>query len=82
MKATIDLSDGLLTAARNEAERRGITLDAIMEHALRQEILLCNKPGEDAPWEINEYGIPILKKTGNAEVTSEMIYRMMEEEGI
>ena len=83
MKTTIDLPDELMTEAKAVAARRRTTLKAMMEHALRREVMVEQAATDpDAPFTIDEHGMPILKKTGNAVVTSEMIYRMMDEGGI
>jgi len=82
MKTTIELPDDLFTEAKAEAARRRTTMKAMIEHALRREIQFPKEPGPDAPYEINEFGFPTLKKTGDAPVTSDMIYQMMEELGI
>ncbi len=39
MRTTVRLDDGLLDQARREAERRGTTLTALIEHGLRLAIL-------------------------------------------
>ncbi|MFT4586573.1 MAG: hypothetical protein ACI9VS_001706 [Candidatus Binatia bacterium] len=83
MKTTIDLPDDLMVEAKAVAARRRTTLKAMMEHALRREVMVEQAATDpDAPFTIDEHGMPILKKTGNAVVTSEMIYRMMDEGGI
>ena len=38
MKTTIEISDDLLTRARREARRRGTTLRAIVDEALRERL--------------------------------------------
>jgi hypothetical protein len=80
MKTTIELPDDLLTQAKAVAVKRRTTLKAMMEHALRREIHDAT-PGTEAAraFTFNEYGFPVLKKTGNTVVTSEMIYKIMEE---
>lgn len=86
MKTTLDLADDLLIEAKSVAVRRRTTLKALVEHALRREI----QPGADdatpAPGddfiEVGPHGIPRLKRTGKAFITSDMIYKRMEEEGI
>jgi hypothetical protein len=83
MKTTIDLPDELMTEAKAVAARRRTTLKAMMEHALQREVMVKQTTTDpDAPFTIDEHGIPILRKTGNAVVTSEMIYEMMDELGI
>lgn len=83
MKTTIELPDDLMVEAKAVAARRRTTLKAMMEHALRREVMVEQAATDpDAPFTINEHGMPILKKTGNTVVTSEMIYGMMDELGI
>jgi len=80
MKTTIELPAELLTEAKAVAVKRRITLKAMMEHALRREIHDANPGSEDSKiFTYNEYGFPVLKKTGNTVVTSEMIYKIMAE---
>ena len=64
------------------AARRRTTMKAMMEHALRREVAFADAPLAGAIYEFNEHGFPVLKKRGGAAVTSEMIYQMMEEEGV
>lgn len=84
MKTTIELPDDLLIKAKAVAAMRRTTLKAMIEHALKREI---DYP-EDAEEEnehyiIGKHGMPILKpKGGDREVTSEDIYKLMEELGI
>jgi len=84
MKTTIELPDDLLIEAKAVAARRRTTLKAMMEHALRREVMQeQHKPSPDACFYVDEHGLPVLKKTDpTAKVTSEMIYNMMEELGI
>ena len=83
MKTTIELPDDLLTEAKATAARRRITLKAMIEHALRREIYGTQKlPTSIDCFTIDEYGLPVLKKRGKIEVTSEMVYQMMDDLGI
>jgi hypothetical protein len=80
MKTTIELPDDLLTQAKAVAVKRRTTLKAMMEHALRREVQDATLSPEDSQiFTFNEYGFPVLRKTGNTVVTSEMIYKIMEE---
>ena len=84
MKTTMDINDNLLLAAKAAAVRRRTTLKAIVEHALRREVQTerdLNASYEQC-FEINANGLPQLKRKDGGEVTSEMVYRIMEEEGI
>lgn len=83
MKTTIELPDDLLTQAKAVAVKRRTTLKAMMEHALRREIHDATQgPEESKIFTYNEYGFPVLKRKGKAVITNEMIYKIMEEEGI
>ena len=83
MKTTIDLSDDLLVEAKATAARRRTTLKAMVEHALRREIRGDLKPLErEESFTIDGHGLPVLRKPGDSVVTSEMVYRMMEDWGI
>jgi len=83
MKTTIELPDDLLTQAKALAVKRRTTLKAMMEHALRREVHDATHSPEAAKiFTYNEYGFPVLKRVGKAVITNEMIYKIMEEEGI
>lgn len=85
MKTTLDLSDELLIEAKATAARRRTTLRAIVEHALRREINgESNKSDRDLEdfIEVAPNGLPRFKRTGKGVVSSDTIYRLMEEEGI
>lgn len=84
MKTTLDLPDDLLIEAKATAARRRTTLRAVVEHALRREIFFSDEStnDEDAYIGISPEGLPYFKKPGKRKVTSEMIYDLMEEEGI
>jgi len=80
MKTTIELPDDLLIDAKATAAKRRTTLKAIMEHALRREIYGMKKAPPDAPFVLNEYGFPILKRDPNdPKMTSEQIRKCIEE---
>ncbi len=83
MKTTIELPDELLIEAKAVAARRRTTLKAMIENGLRREIV-GNRSGEDKMtcYTIDELGMPVLKCDGDAKVSSEMVYRMLEELGI
>lgn len=84
MKTTIELPDELLTKAKATAAMRKTTLKAMIEHALEREIAFPDdKVGENEIYEINPHGLPILrKKHANRKVSSEDVYKIMEELGI
>lgn len=79
MKTTVELPDDLLTQAKAVARKRRTTLKAMMEHALRREVHDASPSPDDSKiFTFNEYGFPVLKKTGNTVITNEMIYKIME----
>ncbi len=82
MKTTIELPDGLFAAAKAMAARQRTTLKAMMEQALRREIAYGEKAPADAPFELNTYGFPVLKKRKAASVTSRKVYQIMDKEGL
>ncbi len=85
MKTTMDIDDELLIAAKAAAARRRTTLKAMVEHALRREIQTVGRKGMNeskACFEVGANGLPRLKQRGNEKVTSEMVYKLMDEEGI
>lgn len=83
MKTTIELPDALLTEAKSVAAKRRTTLKAMIEHALKREIRFSEGEADDAlPYEINSHGFPVIKKTGGTVLTSEMVYKMMDDLGI
>ena len=83
MKTTIELPDELLIEAKSVAVLRRTTLKAMIEHALRREIapVASTKPDTDALLETGPHGILSLKRRG-AKVTSENVYRLLEEEDL
>lgn len=82
MKTTFNLPDDLLIAAKRVAARRRTTLREMVTRSLRREIGL-EEPLSFTPescYEISEFGLPRLKKRpGQEAVTSEMIYKMLED---
>lgn len=84
MKTTLDLDDDLLIAAKALAVRRRTTLKAMVEHALRREIKPASADNQaDNFIEVAANGLPRLKRSGAPFViTSEMIYTLMDEEGV
>jgi hypothetical protein len=44
MRTTVAIDDRLLASARREARRRGLTLGALVEAALRRELAARGKP--------------------------------------
>ena len=48
MRTTVTIADELLAAARQRARRKGQTLGALVESALRRELALAEEP-EDRP---------------------------------
>ena len=85
MKTTLDLPDELLIEAKATAARRRTTLRAIVEHALRREIIALSGESDtesDVFIETTPDGLPCFKRSGKGKVLSEDIYSLMEEEGI
>ncbi|MGK0237328.1 MAG: Arc/MetJ family transcription regulator [Candidatus Pelagisphaera sp.] len=85
MKTTMDIDDKLLVAAKAAAARRRTTLKAMVEHALRREIQPFGRRGAEtsnACFELSDRGLPQLKRRGRRKVTSELVYKLLEEEGI
>ncbi len=81
MKTTIELPDELLARAKAVAAQRRTTLKSMIEHALRRELIDGRNDSDECPWMLNEYGFPVLPSSGKAKVTSEQVYRLLEEEG-
>lgn len=79
MKTTLDLPDDLLIEAKTIAARQRTTLKAIVEHALRRELGGAANRTVRAAFTHNEHGFPVLKKTGQTPVTSETVYRLLDE---
>ncbi|MEX1115321.1 MAG: hypothetical protein WEB53_08720 [Akkermansiaceae bacterium] len=73
MKTTLDLPDDLLAEAKAVAARRRITLKAMVEHALRREIMPPIQLDADSPLEMNELGMLVLKKTGRKPLSAEEV---------
>lgn len=83
MKTTIELPDQLLIEAKAVAARRRTTLKAMIENGLRREIVGNQSVADTTTcYTIDEHGMPVLKSEGDATVSSEMVYRMMEDLGI
>lgn len=83
MKTTLELPDDLLIAAKQVAIKRHTTLKDLVTHSLRREIGLdaAAPLSQNGIYEKGEHGLLRLKKRG-AVVTSELVYQMMEDEGI
>lgn len=82
MKTTIELPDQLFAAAKATAVKRRTTLKAMVEHALRREIAFEQASPDVTGFDLNSHGFPVLRKRDSAPMTSEMVYQMIEEEGI
>ncbi|GHC13820.1 hypothetical protein [Cerasicoccus arenae] len=85
MKTTLDIADDLLIKEKLVATKRHTTLKALVEHALKREIL-SDEPTtvtDDNLIEIGSRGLPQYKRLVTTKrVASETIYERMEEEGI
>ena len=83
MKTTIELPDELLADAKAAAAKRRTTLKSVIEHAVRREIYAADTSDVGgAAFTVDEHGLPVFKKAGDAVVTNEMIYDLAEELGI
>jgi len=82
MKTTLDLPDALLTRAKLLAIRRHTTLKGLVEHALMREIEGAGTSEHDALIEDGPHGIPRLKREGKPFITTRMIRKLMDEEGV
>ena len=78
MKTTLDLSEDLLAEAKAVAARRRTTLRAMVEHALRREIMPLSQPVAASPFELNDLGMLVLKKHGEG-ITLETIRALQDE---
>jgi hypothetical protein len=82
MKTTLDLDDELLIEAKEVAARRRITLKAVVESALRRELMPVRgiAPEDENFFEIGALGLPVLKKRPKAElVTLEQVRALQAE---
>lgn len=89
MKTTFDLEADLLLKAKEVALKRRTTLRAVVEGALRRELRLSREAmppdGKDLCYEMDEHGLPVLKRVGKGRqvrVTPERIAEIREKEGI
>lgn len=65
------------------AAERHTTLKAMLEHALRRELLeVAGTDGAGSPFQLNAFGFPVLRSPGESDqvVTSENVYRLLEED--
>ena len=79
MKTTIELPDPLLREAKALAVRRRTTLKEVVTHALERELHWGDQASQ-AAFSIGEDGLPCLRPRG-ARVTSELVSRLLDEEG-
>jgi hypothetical protein len=83
MKTTLDLPDDLLIAAKQVAASRRTTLKEMVTRSLRREIGIEETPQLPPNCEVGEHGLLRLKKRhGQPAITSETIYRMLEDEDL
>lgn len=82
MKTTIELPDDLMARAKVAAAERRTTLKAMMEHALRRELMESADSKEASAVELNAFGFPVLRSPMSSDqvVTSEIVYQLMDEE--
>jgi hypothetical protein len=88
MKTTIELPDALLHRAKVVAAQRKTTLKQLMIEGLENVTAsppaaprVTLTPEESEVFEIDAYGVPVLKKRSNG-ITNEMLNTMREELGI
>lgn len=88
MKTTIELPDALLHRAKVVAAQRKTTLKQLMIEGLENVTAsppaapsVTLTPEESEVFEIDSYGVPVLKKRSNG-ITNEMLNTMREELGI
>jgi hypothetical protein len=79
MKTTLELPDELFAQTKVVAAKRNTTFRAIVEHALRREVGE-GEGGESPYFTIGPDGIPRIRHSGKARVTSAMVRELMEEE--
>ncbi len=75
MKTTLELDDTLLRQAAIVAAKRGTTLNAIMEHALRRELAPASEDDNPNPekFEIGPLGFFVLKRNPGESITAEEV---------
>ena len=81
MKTTLDLPDDLLIEAKAIAVQRRTTLKALVEHALRRELLGVHSEKEDAQeaYRVEEDGLPYFSSR-KGRITSEQVYQILDED--
>jgi predicted transcriptional regulator len=84
MKTSIILPDELLTRVKATAAIRRTSLNTMIEHALKRELEFPDdKVSQIEIYELNEHGLPVLKKKDtNKSVSSTDVYQIMEELGV
>lgn len=80
MKTTIELPDALLRDAKAAAMSRRTTFAALVTRALERELRSARPPGAGAIV-TDEDGMPCLPARG-VRVTSSLVSRLMDEEGV
>jgi hypothetical protein len=75
MKTTLELDDALLKEAKALAARRGTTLKAVMEHALRRELAPAPEVANPEPekFEVGPLGFLVLKRKPGECITMEQL---------
>ncbi len=75
MKTTLELDDALLKEAKALAARRGTTLKAVMEHALRRELAPAPEAANPEPekFEVGPLGFLVLKRKPGESITMEQL---------
>lgn len=75
MKTTLDLDDALLIEAKSAAARRRTTLRAVVEHALRRELMPAVEAANPNPdkFEKGPLGFFVLKRKPGETITLEAV---------
>lgn len=81
MKTTLDLDDALLTEAKAAALRRRTTLRAVVEHALRRELMPAVEAANPNPdkFEKGPLGFLVLKRKPGDTITLNAIQAVQAE---
>ncbi len=81
MKTTLELDDALLREAKAVAARRGTTLKAIIEHALRRELAPAPEVSNPAPdiFEVGPLGFLVLKRKPGESIALEQMKAIQQE---
>lgn len=73
MKTTIELPDELLISAKQRAAQQRTTLKNLIERALRRELYPNPEIHSGAVYEVNELGLPVLKRSSRKVSTNDVL---------